>query len=297
VSVPAAFLGVVVIWSTTPLAIKWSSDGGGYLFGVSARMLLSLFVCLLLVALLGRRMRWYREALSTYLAGGLGIWGAMICVYWGAQYIPSGLVSVLFGLSPVVTALMAAMWLGEPALSPSRLLGMLLGLLGLGVVFAESARLGSGAGWGVCAVLLSVNIHSASSVWIKRIGSRMHPLEITTGSLLVAVPLFTMSWLLGDGRLPVSLPGHALWSILYLGVMGSALGFTLYYYVLSHLQASRVALITLMTPVIALILGHSLNAESIGLREFSGVLAILSGLAVFQWGGQWRHLRPTPVAD
>ncbi len=45
VSVPAAFIGVVFIWSTTPLAIKWSSDGAGFLFGVGARMLLGLFVC------------------------------------------------------------------------------------------------------------------------------------------------------------------------------------------------------------------------------------------------------------
>ncbi|MCP4452122.1 MAG: EamA family transporter, partial [Planctomycetes bacterium] len=93
-SIQAAFIGVVVIWSTTPLAIQWSSTGGGYLFGVASRMVLGLFVCLVLIALFSRRMRWHRDALLTYLAGGLGIWGAMTSVYWGAQHIPSGLVSV-----------------------------------------------------------------------------------------------------------------------------------------------------------------------------------------------------------
>ena len=291
-SVPAAFIGVVIIWSTTPLAIKWSSDGAGYLFGVSARMLLGLFICLVLIALLSRRMRWRRDALLTYLAGGLGIWGAMTSVYWGAQHIPSGMVSVIFGLSPVVTALMAAIWLGERALTPFRLLGMALGFVGLALIFAQSTAFGINAGWGMAAVLLSVSIHAASSVWVKRIGSQMHPLETTTGSLLLAVPLFITSWSLGDGRMPVALPAHALWSIVYLGVVGSVVGFVLYYYVLRQVQASRVALIALMTPVIALILGQWLNEEIIGAREWLGTLIILAGLAVFEWGGQWQRLLP-----
>ncbi|MBU2479196.1 MAG: EamA family transporter, partial [Gammaproteobacteria bacterium] len=45
-SMPAAFLGVILIWSTTPLAIQWSSEGGGFLFGVAARMWLGALFCL-----------------------------------------------------------------------------------------------------------------------------------------------------------------------------------------------------------------------------------------------------------
>ncbi len=69
-SVSAAYPGVVLIWSTTPLAIKWSSEGVGFLFGVAARMVSSILICLALIALLSRRMRWHRDrgALLTYLA-------------------------------------------------------------------------------------------------------------------------------------------------------------------------------------------------------------------------------------
>lgn len=98
-------------------------------------MVLGVFVCLLLIALMSRRMRWHREALRTYLAAGLGLWGAMTSVYWAAQYIPSGLISVLFGLSPAVTGVMAALWLGERALTPFRLIGLGLGIAGLAVIF------------------------------------------------------------------------------------------------------------------------------------------------------------------
>ncbi len=51
-SIPAAFLGVVLIWATTPLAIKWSSGGAGFLFSVASRMVLGVVICLVLVALL-----------------------------------------------------------------------------------------------------------------------------------------------------------------------------------------------------------------------------------------------------
>jgi drug/metabolite transporter (DMT)-like permease len=207
------------------------------------------------------------------------------------------MVSVLFGLSPVVTALMAAPWLGESALTPPRLLGMSLGLAGLGVIFGGGAELGVDAGWGMGAVLLAVLLHSGSAVWIKRVGASMHPLETTTGSLLIAVPLFVLSWLVSDGHAPVALPDHAFWSILYLGVVGSVVGFMLYYHVLRHVQASRVALIPLMTPVNALLLGQVLNDEIIGKREWLGAILILLGLALFEWGGKLRRSLPVRGDD
>ncbi|MCG6859985.1 MAG: DMT family transporter [Chromatiaceae bacterium] len=291
-SVQAAFLGVVLIWATTPLAIKWSSAGAGFLFGVASRMVLGMLVCLTLVALLGRRLPRSRDALLTYLAAGLGLWAAMTSVYWSAQFIASGLISVLFGLSPVVTGVMAALWLGERALTPVRLAGMGLGLAGLSLVFAQALVTSTGMGLGVAGVLFSVLIHCASAVWIKRIGAGIPALETTTGALLVALPLFVLNWAVQDGELPAQLDLRTAGSIVYLAVFGSALGFILYYYVLQRVEASRVALITLMTPVMALFLGSYLNGEVIGPRELVGTAAILAGLACFQWGERWLA-RPT----
>jgi drug/metabolite transporter (DMT)-like permease len=282
-------LGVVLIWATTPLAIKWSSEGNGFLFGVASRMLLGVVLCLALIALLSRRLPWETAARRTYLAGGLGLWGAMTAVYWGAQHVPSGLVSVLFGLSPVVTALMAALWLGERALTPFRLLGIGLGLVGLTLIFGGGQNYGPDTALGMAAILLAVHIHAASAVWVKRIGAQLAALETTTGSLLIAVPLFGLNWILFDGHWPDQIAPRAGWAIVYLAVFGSALGFILYFYVLRRMQASRVALITLITPVLALFLGFWANDERVTPRDWSGTAVILLGLACFQWGEQWRH--------
>lgn len=291
-TVSAAYLGVVLIWATTPLAIKWSAEGAGPLFAVASRMVLGVLVCLALLALLRQPLRWHRAARLTYLAGGLGLWGAMTSVYWAARLIPSGLISVLFGLTPVVTGVLAALWLGERLLTPARLLGLGLGIAGLGIIFGLSLGAGTQGAWGLAAVLLSVHIHAASAVWVKRVGAGLGALEVTTGSLLVAVPLFTLGWLLLDGTWPRDVPAQATWAIVYLGVFGSALGFILYFHVLARMAASRVALITLLTPVLALLIGMLANGEAIGIREIAGTGVILAGLAIYQWGGRLRGPAP-----
>jgi drug/metabolite transporter (DMT)-like permease len=75
--------------------------------------------------------------------------------YWSAQFIPSGLISVRLGLSPVVTGVVAAIWLGERLLTPFRLLGLGLGLTGPAVVFAQGLTSGVGAMLGTAGVALS----------------------------------------------------------------------------------------------------------------------------------------------
>ena len=283
-SVPAAYLGIIVIWSTTPLAIKWSSEGLGPWLGVSARMLIGVFVCLVMIALMSRRMRWHAKAFHTYIAAGLGVWGAMSTAYWASQFIPSGMISVIYGFTPVMTGVLAAIWLSERAFTRFRILGMALGIVGLSLIFGRSLELGGVASLGLIVMLLSVLIHSSSAVWVKRIDAGLHPLETTTGALLVSLPLFFISWLFMDGEPPQETNVRALWSVLYLGAIASSLGFAMYFYLLREIAASRVALITLLSPVLALMLGHFLNGERISDANMLGTAVILFGLMSYQWG-------------
>jgi drug/metabolite transporter (DMT)-like permease len=285
-SVPAAFIGVIIVWSTTPLMIKWSSEGTGYLFGVSSRMLLGVMVSTLLLMALARKVRWHAQAVKTYLAAGLGIYGAMSAVYWGAQFIPSGLVSVMFGLTPIVTGLLAALWLNERSLTVTRLLGIVLGFGGLVVIFGNGIDFSNDAGKGVLAVLFSVVLHSISAVWVTAIDARLPAMEVTHGGLMVAAPLYLLTWFSYDGVLPEHITTRALMAILYLAVFGSVLGFMMYYYILKHMEASRVALATLITPVTALMLGQLLNNESLNPVVWIGTAMILVGMSFYQWGSK-----------
>lgn len=285
-SVPAAFLGVVLIWSTTPLAIQWSSEGWGYLFGISGRMMLGAVVCAVLLQILKPGLPWHREARNTYFAAGIAIYGAMLSVYWGAQFVPSGLIAVLYGLNPLLTGVVAAVLLGEKSFTPGKVLGMVLGFAGLLSIFASDIMLGTEAWKGVVAILFSVTLHSVSGVWVKRIGGGLPGLTVTSGGLFVVAPLFLLTWLIFDGHLPTEITAQAGWSMFYLGVFGSALGFTMYFYLLKKMEANQVSLITLLTPVLALLLGVGLNGESVSMEVIFGSSLIVGGLLLHIWGDQ-----------
>ena len=298
-SIPAAYVGIIIIWSTTPLAIKWSGDGSGYLFGVTSRMLIGVFLCMLLISLLSIKMPWHKRAVQTYIAAGLAVYGAMLSVYWGAQFIPSGLISVLFGLTPFVTAVLAAIWLQERSLTVAKLVAMSLGISGLILIFRSSILVGEQAILGICAVLLSVFIHATSAVWVKKLDAQLPALVITNGALIVSTPLYLLTWWIVDGNMPVSLPEKTLLSIIYLGIFGSVLGFVLYYFVLKHIQASTMALVTLVTPVTALILGSQLNHEKIDAFVWAGTMCVMLALIIYQWGEPFykRVLQKNTVSD
>jgi drug/metabolite transporter (DMT)-like permease len=283
-SVPAAYLGIILIWSTTPLAIQWSTQGTGFAFAVFARMAIGVALAALLIAVWRIGFPLHPRARRSYLAGGLGTFGAMTLTYWGARHVHSGLISVLFGLTPLATALLAALWLGERALTPLRVAGMALGVAGLATIFAQGDGGGDAhAALGLAALLLAVLIYSASLVWIKRIGDDSPPLATTAGTLAVSLPLFGLVWWIVEGSVPAELPPRAGAAIAYLGVFGSVLGFALYYYVVRHMDTGRVALITLVTPVLALLLGHLLNGEETGARVWVGAALISGGLVLHQW--------------
>ena len=280
-SVPVAYVAVILIWSTTPLAVKWSTQGLGFAFAVAARMSVGLALAAVILAVWRVDFPVHRRARMSYLAGGLGIFGAMTLTYWGVQYVHSGLVSVLFGLTPLATSLIAMRRLDGEALTPTKLAGMLFGLAGLTVIFGDGQEIGgAGAVMGIAALLAAVIIYSASLVWIKHIGDDSPPLATTAGSLAVSLPFFAAVWWLTDGHLPGEVPVRAGASVAYLGVFGSVLGFALYYYVIRHMAAGNVALITLITPVLALLLGSALNGEEVSAQVWLGTALIGLGLSV-----------------
>lgn len=278
----AAFLFVIVLWSTTPLAIKWSGEGPGYLFGVTSRMVIGLLCILPALLLLKQKIPWSRAAWLTYLAIALQIYGAMLAVYWAAQFIPSGWISVIFGLTPMMTALMAALWLNESSLTPLKLLSYASGFAGLLIMFGSALEVGDDAAKGIAAVVLSAFFQSASAVAVKRINAGISAISQVTGGLLIAVPVYLTTWLWQGGQWPTVLPVISLLSIAYLGIVATTVGFALYFYVLTHLPATRVALITLITPVLSLWLGNAVNHEPLTEKVVLGSALIISALLLHQ---------------
>ena len=276
--VKLAYLGVVLLWATTPLAIKWSSVGISFILGVSARMTLGLVGLLWWLLINRTALPLNRCALQTYLAVSLQLYASMSFTYWGAQHIPSGWVAVIFGLGPFMTALLAAFYLGEGSLSPLKIASYLLGLGGLALMFHSAAQQDEQAVWGMLAILVATLIQALSAVSIKKIAARLPALQQITGGLLISVPVYWLSWYVLDGTIPHSIPVTTLMCVVYLGILATIFGFAWYYFVLRELTATQVSMINLITPVLSLWLGITINHEPIHLRIIAGTALIVTAL-------------------
>ena len=76
-SIPVAYLGIILIWSTTPLAIQWSTQGTSFALAVFARMLIGAVVAALIVLVWRIRFPLHDRARRAYVVGGLGLFSAM----------------------------------------------------------------------------------------------------------------------------------------------------------------------------------------------------------------------------
>ncbi len=289
-SVPISYLSVILIWSTTPLAIQWSGNDVGFQFGVAARMSIGLIALFILLRAMKINFPWHPKARRIYFISGLTLYVAMSFVYWAAQHIPSGWISVIFGLSPIITSILANIILKDSNLSGMRLAGMALGFSGLSFIFIESLSISTAAMLGIIAVIISASSQSLGSVLIKQQNPDFHPIAITAGSIVIALPLFILNMVVAGGW-PETIPVKSAYSILYLGLIGSALGFPLYFYLLKNLSPDRVAIITLITPVTALLLGATFNGEVISSKMWLGTALILTGLAIYEYGKYLPHVR------
>ena len=253
--------------------------------GAFARIALATVLGWILVRAMGIAVPWHRQAVRVYVYSNIGMFLGLLSVYFGAQFMPSGLVSILFGLSPIISAFMARFLLDEPPFSASKWLAMLLGVAGLVVVFRHEIVQLQGSPLGFGLVFWGVCCFCASGVMIKRAGSVVHPMAQTVGALTIAAPLYGISAALLGLHLHSPQP-RAIGAILYLALFGSFVGFFCYFYILKHMSASSVALTTLVTPVIALTLGSLLNGETITPSLVLGAAMIGSCLLLYYWGDQ-----------
>ncbi|MGZ5055299.1 MAG: DMT family transporter [Methylobacter sp.] len=295
--IPLAYISIVLLWATTPLAIKWSGEGPGYLFGVTGRMVIGTACILLMLALSGQRLAWHSKALQTYLAVAVQIYGSMLVVYWAAQFIPSGWISVIFGLLPLMTALLAAIWLGERSLTLGNLLAYIMGISGLWIMFSSALQLGHNAAPGIFGVLISTFLQAVSSVWVKRIDAGIPALSQVTGGLLLSLPIYLITWAEFDGHWPTEISFVSMASIVYLGAIATTVGFVLYYYLLIHQSATKVALVTLISPIMALLLGHAVNNEPLTMKVATGTSLILGALLMHELSARLAGLKRTKPRD
>ncbi|GKT12265.1 MAG: hypothetical protein ISEC1_P1242 [Thiomicrorhabdus sp.] len=281
-----AYILIVLIWTTTPLAIVWSGETDWF-FGIAARTALG--ATLILPLLWWRssktaRFKFDMTSIKIYSIAGLPIFGGMTLMYWSGQYLPSGWISILFAMTPVMTGVLAHYLLPDSQLNLQKMVAIVISLGGLWLLIAPNLTtdLAILQTIAIGIALLSVFCHSLGSVLVKRCGTGLPAIHVAIGALWVSVlvhfmisPTALLDW-------PALQPRES-YAILYAATIGSVVGFVLYFYLIRHMDAMKVALIPVITPVFALLLGHFLNGEELTLTTGLGTAIVIFGLVIFEW--------------
>jgi drug/metabolite transporter (DMT)-like permease len=283
---------LVLIWSSTWVGIKFGLEDCPALLGAGVRFALAGAVLLALAAVQRRPLQtdWLLAALlaAAPFAFAYGL------VYWGEQYVPSGLAAVLFGVLPLYTALIAAIVLPDEPLTVWLLVGVLIGIAGLALAFLESVELGADkAALGAAALALSPLGAAVGSIAQKRRAGELDAVVLNGwamlagGLLLLVVSAPTEDW----GEFAAT--PESLGSIAYLALFGSAVAFVTLTVLLRHITALAVSFLAMLLPFGALAFGALLYDEPITARALAGAALVAAGLTTAQWS---RRSRAEPVA-
>lgn len=280
----ATFVLLCLIWGTTWAAIKLQLEGIPPFAGVALRFGLASLVLLALAPRFGVRFGTTRRERVLWVAIALlSFCGSYGLVYWAeAHGVPSGLAAVLFATFPLLTAALAHVMVPGERLTFLGVGGMMVGLLGLCLLFSEDfARLGGDHVARNAAIMLVAPFVSAvANVAAKRWGHDVHPISLS------AVPMGLTGLIMGGFALVVEhnraiLPEPRAWAALvYLAIFGSAITFSLYYWLMRYLSVTRLSLIAYLTPVLAVVIGTLWLHEPLTRRVGAGSALVLGGVAL-----------------
>lgn len=283
-TVKLTYVLVIIIWTTTPLAIKLGGDTLAPMASLSLRMIIAFMVGSAICTVTGIAGLNIRKHGMVYLAGSIGIFPNMALVYFSAEYISSGLIALMFGMTPFFTAILAKPIMGVNALLPRKLIAIALASTGLIFIFYDDAVMADKAYVGLLLMLASNVVFSASVLWVKKLNMKFKvpPLEQTLGSMAFSLPGMIFTWLYIIGYEPLGFSVISLASLIYLSLFASLVGFAAYYHILNNMEVDVVALIPLITPVLAMTLGVIIAGETITVSMYLGAIFILIALAIHQ---------------
>jgi drug/metabolite transporter (DMT)-like permease len=270
------------IWGSTWLFIKLGLEDLPPLTFAGIRFVIACTILFVFIRIRGRhlpktRSDWGFLAVTGVLSFGLN-YGL---VFWGEQYISSGLAAVLQSTLPAFGLVFAHLHLPSERLSWAKIFGVILGVCGVGVVFSNQLAVeGRQALAGSVALVLSALFAAYANVLVKARTTKLDPAILAGGQMFFGLLLLFVVGLPMEGNpLNFRWTPMALISLFYLAIVGSVIAFVLYYWLVLNIDVTKSMLIALVTPVVAVILGMIVLDEVIGWRTLIGGAMIMIGIS------------------
>jgi len=287
---------LALIWSSTWVAIKIGLEDCPPLLGAGVRFAAAGLVLLTVAAVQRRSLR-----TDWPLAGVLALApfaAAYGLIYWGEQYVPSGLTAVLFGVLPLYVALLGAVFLPDAPLRPRLVLGVLIAIGGLALAFLESVELGSAekAALGATAVAVAPIGAAIGNVGQKLRAAELDAVVLNAWAMLAGGLLLLPASALAEDWGDFVWSAESVGSIAYLALFGSAVTFVTLTVLLRHISAMAMGFLAMILPFGALIFGAALYDEAITVRALAGAGLVATGLLIAQWSRRSRAEPATAAA-
>jgi drug/metabolite transporter (DMT)-like permease len=270
------------IWGSTWLFIKLGLQDLPPISFAGIRFVIASIVLVVVVTV--RRLPMPRKASDWGMIAITGFLSFTVnygTLFWGEQYVSSGLAAVLQATIPLFGLVIAHQLLPAERMTAAKVFGVLLGLAGVAVIFSNQMNAeGSLALWGSAAIVLGAFSVSLSNVIIKARGGQFDPALLAAGQMIFGlIPLLVIGFIKEGSPLNFRWTKLAVISLFYLALVGSSLAFILFYWLVRHMAVTNTMLISLVTPVVAVLLGMGTIGERVTLRMIVGGACILTGIA------------------
>jgi drug/metabolite transporter (DMT)-like permease len=276
------YAGLVIIWSSTWVAIKIGLEDCPPLLGAAIRFAAAGLVLLAFAAIRRQSLRTDVRLVAVLALMPFAL--AYGLVYWGEQYIPSGMAAVLFGILPLYTALLGAVLLPDQPLRARLVVGVLIAIGGLALAFAESADVGDPelALLGAAALALSPLGASVGNISLKLRAGELDAVVLNGWAMLGGGLLLLVVSALGESWGDTAWSAETIGSIAYLAVVGSSIAFVALTVLLRHITAQAMSFLAMLLPFGALAFGAALYSEPISGRAIAGAALVAAGLLIAQ---------------
>ena len=275
------WLILCVIWGSTWLFIKLGLENLPPITFAGIRFVIACAIIFLLIRVRGislpdNRRDWGLLALTGVLSFSLN-YGL---VFWGEQHISSGLAAVLQATLSAFGLVIAHIYLPTERMTWSKIFGVVLGFAGVAVVFSNQLAIAGGKALAGCvALVMSAFFAAYSNVLVKSYGRKMEPAILAGGQMFFGlIPLLLIGIPLEGNPFRFHWTPMAVLALLYLAVVGSVIAFLLYYWLVLNMDVTKTMLISLVTPVVAVVLGMMVLGEDLSWRTVAGGIMIMVGV-------------------
>ena len=283
-----AGLGVVVLWASAFPAVRVAVPE----FGVTGLSFTRLFVATTVLLVLGRLFKVKLPRLRDVpLILGCGLFGMaayQVLLNWGEVTVRAGTASMIVAAAPLVSVGVAAVAFHE-RLTVVKVIGSAVAIAGIALV--ATARSGLSVSSFVWILIAATIVQGIYHPMIKPLLRRYSGVEVATYGMvsgtLMLLPLVPSSW----GHI-VSASAGAWWSVIFLGVFPSALGFVLWGYAVGRLPMITSTSLLYVVPAFAVLIAYLwLGEVPVPGELLGGVIVVLGVLTVGLGGSVIRRLR------